>query len=199
MKLEFDAKTHRYLVDGEPVPSVTQIISAVLGQSWMAADWYLQRGRAVHACAALLAQGLDFSYDPQIEGQVKALRRFYSEVHPEVISTEEKMASAVYRYAGTPDLICLIEGTKTIIDFKASIDEERTALQLGGYAVLYGEQHKKPLHYGRGVEIRADGKYQMSKKINLRQARREFMALRGTYGIMERMNLLSKENKDDGN
>lgn len=44
---------HEYSLNGERVPGVTQIISEILGVVWSCAEWYLDRGRAIHACAAL--------------------------------------------------------------------------------------------------------------------------------------------------
>lgn len=197
MVQEYDAENHRYTIDGIEIPSVTKIISAMLGCGWMAADWYLQRGRAVHACAALIAQGVDFTYDQQIKGQVAAIRRFFTEVNPRVVNYEEQMFSEKYRFGGTADLICKTGGRWTVIDYKASIDEERAALQLGGYSILAEEKYGIKIMRGFPVAIKDTGKYQMGTTINMRRARREFLALRGTYGVMNRMNILPKENKDD--
>ena len=195
-EFQFEEATHQYKYNGKVIPSVTQVIRAVLGHGWSAAEWYMQRGRAVHACAAFIAQGVDFKSDPQISGQVAAIKKFYAEVKPEVISCEQKMVSMLFRFAGTADLICRIGGKRLLIDFKASLDFERTALQLGGYAILAAESRIPEIKYGRAVVIKADGTYQMSKAINLRQARREFLALRAVYGIMERMNILPRKEEN---
>jgi hypothetical protein len=192
--LEFNEEIHQYTLNGKIIPSVTQIIDEILGHAWSADEWYLRRGRAVHACAAFIALNQVFRYDPQIEGQVKALRLFFSQMKPQVITVESKMLSHIFRFAGTPDLFCRINGKPAIVDFKASLDKERTKLQLGGYSVLIGETlGGKPPDKGYGVEILPTGKYRMSETFDLRQARKEFLALRTAYGIRERLNILTRK------
>jgi hypothetical protein len=191
--IQFDEEAHRYTYEGRVIPSVTQVISAVLPGAFQAGEWYLQRGRAVHACAAFIAQGVSFKSDPQIAGQVQAIQRFFDEVKPEVISCEEKMVSSLYRFAGTPDLVCKIGKTTMIIDFKASCEANRLALQLGGYSVLYEATRKKTINNGRGVIIKSDGTYSMTNSVNLRNARREFLAIRTVYAIQERMCILPRK------
>ena len=41
----FDEETHTYMIDGRPVPSVTQVVSEFIA-CWMASEWYLKRGTA---------------------------------------------------------------------------------------------------------------------------------------------------------
>ena len=76
MSLEFDAATHTYTANGKVVPSVTQIISELLPMQFKCDDWYLQRGSAVHACAAMIARGANFDFDERISGQVAAIKKF---------------------------------------------------------------------------------------------------------------------------
>ena len=46
--LTFDEGAHAYTIDSRPVPSVTQVLRDVLPM-FHAEEYYLQRGRAVHA------------------------------------------------------------------------------------------------------------------------------------------------------
>jgi hypothetical protein len=149
----FYPETHVYTVDGRQVPSVTQILGDVIGVAWQASDWYLQRGRAVHACCAMIARGEDFDNDPQIDGQVSAARRFFREVNPDVAEVETPHFAQ--DFAGTPDLV-----TKDgkIVDFKASFSA-LLPYQLAAYGILTG------CRGGCGVELREDGSYRVSDYI----------------------------------
>ena len=189
MSLEFDPEKHIYRLDGKIIPGVTQIINELLPIQYKPNDWYLKRGSAVHACAAFIARGIDFDFNEQISGQVAAIRKFFAEVKPEILSIEERIYSALYRYAGTLDLYVKI-GTKfCLVDYKSSISIDRVGIQLGGYSLA-----KVPVVInGLGVQINEDGTYSMTKPIKLDNYRREFLALRATYGVRERLGLNKKE------
>ena len=189
MKLTFNESTHQYYLDNKIVPSVTQILNELLPIQYKPGDWYLQRGRAVHVAAAMIARGIEFEYDDRIAGQVAAIKRFFAEVKPEILSVEEKVWSIPYRYAGTLDLYVKI-GTKfCLVDYKSSISIERVGIQLGGYSLA-----KLPIVInGVGVQINENGTYSMTKPIKLDSYRREFLALRAVYGLRDRMGLNKKE------
>ena len=183
--LEFNEETHTYKLDGKVIPSVTQIIDELLPTNYKPNDWYLQRGKAVHACAAMIARGVDFVSDSRIDGQVRAIEKFFKEVKPEVFGVEIKLVSKSYRYGGTYDLAARIDGKYVLVDYKGTVEIERTGLQLAAYSRLC-----IPLIvYGIGVEIREDGTYKMTEPIKLKNYYREFLALRATYGIRERLGL----------
>jgi hypothetical protein len=175
----FDAATHTYAIEGRKVPSVTQVLNDLI-PGFKAGEWYLNRGQAVHACAALIAQGVEFEHDPAIDGQVRAVRRFFAEVKPVVLSVEKQVYSARYQYAGTLDLFGLVDLRTMVVDFKAS---ESAALpyQLAAYSIaLPPEQLTR---YGCGVIINEDGSYKMTKVFDLRLYQQSFLALLTAYNI----------------
>jgi len=183
MGIQFDEASHTYTVDGSKYPSVTQIINDIIPYQYPIADWYLQRGQAVHACAAMIAKGIEFDFDGRIAGQVAAIYKFFKEVNPEVLYAEEMVYSKVYRFAGRYDLIAKIQDRFVFVDYKASIDIERIGLQLGGYSIA-----TLPIvTHGVGVAIKEDGNYSMTKIIDLKNYRREFLAMRAVYGIRDRL------------
>ncbi len=190
-RLNFDADTHTYRLDGKRVPSVTQVLDDLL-PGWQAEEWYLQRGTAVHACAPLVARGIEFTHDGQIDGQVAALRRFFREVKPEVIACEERVYSTRHGYAGTLDLVARVNGTVCVIDYKASIPVS-VPYQLAAYAVAYGEPPNiiEPRR-GIAVQLIDDGTYRMSSAYDLREYRARWLALLGAHNIRRECGIIGR-------
>ncbi len=189
MSLECD-QNHIYRLDGKIIPSVTQILNELVPIKYKAGDWYLKRGSAVHACAAFIARGIDFDFNEQIAGQVAAIQKFFAEARPDVKFVEERVSSRLYRFAGTLDLAADLRSLRyqfrdALIDYKSSMSVDRTGLQLAAYSLCM----VNPISWGLCVEISEEGKYRMSEPINLKNYRREFLALRATYAVRERLNL----------
>jgi hypothetical protein len=179
---DYDAGTHTYRIDGRVVPSVTQVLRDVL-PSWQASEWHLQRGRAVHACCAMIARGQSFEHDPQIDGQVAAARLWFAQVAPEIIVVERPMFSRRYQFAGTPDLVARIGSHVCVTDFKAHLTPS-VRYQTGAYGLLYSEHAGCPAPaWGVGVELHEDGSYRMSERYPIGQAGREFLALLTSFNI----------------
>lgn len=191
--IDFDPIAHEYKIHGQPVPSVTQIISEVIGHGWSAAKWFLDRGKAIHACAAFIAEGKKFKYDERLVGYVQALERFFKETKAEPIQIEMLVASKTFHYAGTLDLICKIRNKKYIIDWKHNYDKTRTPIQIAAYSRALVEMSQENIIFGYGVEIRENGTYFMSEKIPLGIAGNVFLALRTAYSIKEKCGNLSKQ------
>ena len=192
--LKFDEATHTYRLHGRIVPSVTQVISETIGTGWKATEWYLQRGKAIHACAEFIAKGIDFKFDNRIAGEVAALKSFFADVKPEVFAIEKIVGNYVFQYAGTIDLVCKIGGRWAIVDWKHSYDINKIGLQLGGYS-----QANEPrlIDCGYGVKIDESGEYKMTPTIDLQTERRKFLALRTTYRIKEQCGSLTSQQKKE--
>lgn len=195
---EFDAETHTYRIGGRVVPGVTGIIKETVGVSWEADQWYLTRGQAVHAAAALIAKGKSFTCDPRIEGFVAALRAWFAFYRPVVLMVEEQVYSERHLYGGTLDLLCTLPDYAKLgavmVDWKNSLDEDRAAMQMGAYSLC---NHGKPVRWGFGVELHEDCTYRMSKQMDLRRASNDFLNLRSTYSIRERLGVLNKGEHDN--
>ena len=177
----FDATTHTYTIDGNVVPSVTQVLSDLI-PGWQASEWYLQRGTAVHACAAMIARGVEFDHDPSIDGQVSACKRFFAEVKPIVFEVERQVYCERYCFAGTFDLECSVNNRRCLLDWKASFGAA-LPYQLAAYSVAYDECGGYPIRHGYGVRLNEDGTYKMSCVYDLRNYRNGFLALLSAYKI----------------
>jgi hypothetical protein len=172
---------HKYTINGRPVPSVTQVLGDVL-PGWQASEWYMQRGTAVHACAALIAQGKTFRNDPQIDGQVSACRRFFREIRPAVRLVEYRVASVRHGYAGTLDLVAEVGSWLAVLDWKASIGPA-ARYQVTAYALALEEMDGRGPRWGCAVELREDGTYRMSEVWDTRRLRAGWLAIVGAYRV----------------
>jgi len=190
----FDPETHRYWIvtNGveRPVPGVTQVLSDLV-PGWKASEFYLGKGRAVHAAAAFVARGITFEHDPRIAGQVEAARKFFREIKPAVVAVERQVYSPRYLYGGTLDLDCEIGGIPVIGDYKAALTPA-TIYQCAAYAQALREAGRK-IDHGVGIELREDGNYRMSELWPLKRATQEWLALLTAYRVREKIGCLNKE------
>jgi len=194
----FDPTTHQYFINDRPVPSNTQVIRAILGDAmWDASEWHMQRGTAVHACAALIAQGKKFEHDPAIDGQVRACRKWFADFRPEVLEVERQLYDERYQFAGTMDMRCRMyfhpAWRDVIVDWKSALSEV-AEIQVGGYGVMC-----PPAKWGLIVALQDDGKYKCGKMFKLDQRKNEFLALRSVYSIRQRLGLIKSKEGADGN
>lgn len=192
---DFDPEKHIYRIDGRIVRGVTSMIDRVLGRPIMrATEWHMQRGQAVHSAAAMIAHGIDFDFDPQIAGQVTAIRQFFADFKPVPHIIETPAYSVSYQYGGMADLIGDTELGLTIIDYKATITPVRCEIQLGGYAILHPE-----VKAGLLVQPGEDGTYKVRPvpAKELRLAKQDFLSIRGSYGILQRLGETEREAKHE--
>ena len=185
----FDESTHTYRIDGRKVPSVTQVLGDLI-PGWKASEWYLNRGQAVHACAAMIARGIEFEHDPQIDGQVRACRKFFAEVKPVVHNVETAMYSEKYQYAGTYDLFGELDGRLIVFDWKASISPA-LPYQLAAYAL-----ESNVVNYGCGVVLKETGEYSMTEIYDLRRYKQGWLSLLGAYNIRRKCGI-KEEGKEE--
>lgn len=188
----FDPTAHAYFINNRPVPSVTQVMADVI-PGWRAADWYLQRGIAVHACAAMIAQGLEFEHDERIAGQVGACRRFFADTCQHVkTDAEVPVYSVIYQYAGTLDLVVKLHERWTIIDYKATLTDA-VPIQMAAYALAHEEMGYGKVSHGLGVQLNDDGSYKCTEPYQLSRYKAEWLALLTAYNIRRRLKIKEEE------
>lgn len=146
MHLDYDPDKHQYFVDGNPVPSVTQLV-APLGADFDEPDDMLEgvldaatdRGTTMHAYIEHRLLGgapEDFELPTMYLPYADAVELFLSEHHITPLAIETQMATP--DYAGTLDLVCSFDGTTAILDWKfvSQIAKAKVGAQLGGYLSL---------------------------------------------------------------
>ena len=93
------------------------------------------RGTAVHqAIETYVEYGFeDVPYD--IEGYFDAFMKWYAAHEMNVLCIEQMVFHPILRYAGTIDMLAVIDGVITLVDFKTSakVQKELCAIQLEAY------------------------------------------------------------------
>jgi hypothetical protein len=120
---------------------------------------------------------------------VDAGRKFLADMPHKVVSVEGVVQSVMHQYCGRYDAVLGLVTPRIsgsfIIDWKTNdADDERVALQLGGYALALG---KAAPRYGMGVGLHEDGTYKCTDVFDMRLKSREFAALRVVWGIQDRL------------
>ena len=171
MTIEFDAEKHQYRVDGNIVPSVTQLC-APLGADYdepdddmleLTVEAAADRGATMHAYIEHRLSGgepEDFELPSQYQGYADAVELFLAEHKITPYAVETPLACPVY--AGTPDLTCEFDGEDSVLDWKfvSQIAKSKVAAQLGGYSDLseYNGYFPTKLY---AVQFLKDGAYRL--------------------------------------
>ena len=167
--LDFNEAEHVYRLNGQVVPSVTQILSQrrlYLGNEWWTEE-ARARGTAAHIATQLYDEGdLDMgTLAPEIAPYLDAWVQFLADSRFEVVMNEQKLASLTHGFAGTLDRFGRIDGKGVLVDIKTGQWQPAYALQLAGYHYLLTETGETPARY-LCVSLRADGTYR-TKELSL--------------------------------
>ena len=158
--LVYNDRYHTYHLDGERLPSVTQILGVIRKpglEKWRgdlgnaeadrigreAADF----GTRVHSACELIAKGQydtlgTFDFDEDLLPFVGEYVGWFNANVREVLACETRLASVTHRYAGTVDLVAvLMTGETAVIDLKtSSMVDSGFGLQLEAYRRALMEQ-----------------------------------------------------------
>lgn len=167
----FEGDSHSYKVDGAAVPSVTEVLTSVLGPHPASAhttEYHLMRGQVAHAIYAIagsVAAGgkspdqvrteieAGWTLDTAMQVYLDGWLAWYAVFPGTIIECEKRVASIVYGYAGTLDLLVKdAKGRLGIIDFKQS-HSGRDRYQMAAYALAYNEHHQEKVSWIQPVQI----------------------------------------------
>lgn len=138
--LILDTKTHIYTIGKKQIPSVSQIVQAIVGIEVFGSDWHLQRGTALHRAIALYLKGTlnEKSVDTHIKDALESGKKAVKELGLKPTLIEPSLYHPILNFAGTPDLL----SDTTLIDWKSS-HSNTTEIQLGGYVFLLEKNKMK--------------------------------------------------------
>lgn len=162
MSFEYDPFAHRYLLDGDELPSVTRLIRPLFGNTYSEIDPDIlqraaDRGTRIHRYTETEDAGVPVRLcpgDPDT-GYMEAYRRFRADVPFRVLDAEVAGFHPILHYAGTADrIVRLPDGGHAILDYKTTRElMPQAAIQTLAYALIFGCERRF------AVQLRPEGRY----------------------------------------
>ncbi len=162
--LTFDAEKHEYRIDGQRVPSVTQVLQ---GAGLIDTRWFNEeartRGTYVAQATQFYDEGtLDYdALDDELKSYIMAWEKFLVENDVQVVNVEMMVANLARRYAGTLDRLIILREQRWLLDIKTGSKAAWHALQTAGYSMcIVG-----PIgwHHRASILLQDDGSYMFHK------------------------------------
>ena len=142
--LVFDGARHRYTLDGVRLPSVTELLraSGLSGSMEWVTEHALDRGREVHKAIELYLRGESdaYEFDPVVVPRLEAFRDWRETLGSrlEILEIETPRAHETLGFGGTPDLLAMLDGVRTVCEWKNGTEQPANRLQAAAYALLTG-------------------------------------------------------------
>lgn len=168
-ELEFEEQQHIYTLRGMELPSVTKIMQPLSSFIYSGVDARTlnaaaAKGTIVHnACENFIKFGI-VDISAEYSGYMDAFLKWHEDYSPEILASETRLYHKVMRYAGTADIVAIVDGALTLIDIKSTYNLEEMAcgVQLEAYAQAFKTdgleiQAKQILH------LKKDGTYKIMK------------------------------------
>ena len=160
--LTFNAERHEYKLNGKLIPSVTTILThAGLSPKAFVTPEGLERGTQAHREISGFLRG--YVNQPVSPYASQALK-FIKETGAKVLASELKIHCETYLYAGTIDLVTVINGETWVIDFKLNNVYQSTYAQLAAYQSAWNNKHfqnMKKMSRKRGALRLTEKRYQL--------------------------------------
>lgn len=153
-----------YRVDGERVPSVTEVleIAGVCSLPDVPSSLLEHKrriGSEVHQWLEMIDRGMIESTDCDdgVVPYVAAYEKFLKEAGWQIIACEQAVVNETYRYAGTLDRVLgASKGRRALVDIKTGEAAPWVGLQTAGYELCLKEPH-----YRYALHLRADRTYRL--------------------------------------
>lgn len=149
-ELTFDEAGHIYRLNGLVIPSVTTLMKPLSDDFYRTVDSEVldraaKRGTAIHNAVENFTEFGIRDIAPQYAGYFESFLQWWELRKPEPLAMEHKVYHKILRYAGTADLICVIGGRLTLVDYKSSaqVNSKLCAVQLEGYDRAFESQGVK--------------------------------------------------------
>lgn len=193
----YDPVDHSYRLDGQRVPSVTQILiqTGRIETKWFR-DGAADRGRRVHAACMVLDELGTLRWqdlDPEIGAEVEAYAAFKRDCRPMYDGIERAFWHRTLQYGGRPDRSCqtLFSGRATL-ELKTGQEADWHGLQLAGYERL------RPRGARYAVYLKKTGRYQVRHYKKADDHREFIRALRDVWALWRQWAAEAAKGAGDG-
>ena len=180
MKLDFDPENHEYKLDGERIPSVSELLEPITKVNYDGINPFVlaqaaARGTEVHEATESIDYGLDpEDISPDIFPYLDAYCQFLADYRPDWYGIEDMVYGGVadlygsFDYAGTIDRWGMIDGFLSVVDIKtvaqpSPVQKITTAIQTYLYSCALcfcGKTEKKPARR-YALYLKKDGSYDL--------------------------------------
>lgn len=180
MKIDFDEEKHEYRINGQKVPSVSEILAPLSAERYRELNPAVlaqaaARGTAVHEICEAIDYGLDAEIDPVLVGYVTAYQAFLRDYFPKWEMIEQIVPCYGYQlidgptpivwYCGTIDRYGIIDGKEAVVDIKtyASVNTDSmisASCQTALYSMALESMEKDPRKRYL-LHLKKDGDYRL--------------------------------------
>jgi len=162
--LVFYDKSHTYVLDGEELPSVSEIIRFISREVYGTVGQYTldnaaDRGSRVHKLCEALDKYGSCEVPEDLQGYIAAYVKFRKEHEVEWSRIEYASQHPNRKYAGTIDRMGTVDGRNSILDIKSScaVQKPLYTAQLNLYRMMY-QQGMDALYI---LHLHKDGTYKL--------------------------------------
>lgn len=137
----FDAVDHVYTMNGEIVPSITQMLSTCgfVDDRWFREE-HSQRGREVHRLAAEFDLGAleitDTEPRTKYRGYLLAYKRAMEIIPHQWDAIEEPQVHPVYQFGGRPDRVGIMYNLHAVCEIKTGVEDRSHPVQTALQAIV---------------------------------------------------------------
>lgn len=169
-QLTFFDSGHVYEVDGQKIPSVSEIMRFASREVYSGVDqWRLDnaadRGTRVHDATLAIDKNGDADVDADIAPYVEAYVRFVQKFRPHYIASELALADTRRWFAGRLDRCAIINRKCVLMDIKTSarVETRLVQAQLTAYAWLWERNRTEKLDELYVLHLMGDGQFRFRR------------------------------------
>lgn len=167
-QLLFYDEEHRYELDGEILPSVSEVLRFISREIYGEITQYklnnaADRGTRIHKACEVLDKYGTVEVDAEIAPYIKAYMRFCREHAVKWTEIEKAIYHPSLKYAGTIDRRGSVDGVTAMVDIKSSyqLHKPLVGAQLNGYDDAYTELKGEVTDKLFALHLKPDATYRL--------------------------------------
>ena len=164
--IEFDSEKHIYTVNGVKMPSVSELIEPITAKHYGSINKEMLemaalRGTIVHEACEDIDYDLEVEVSEEYAGYVEAYVKWLTDYKPEMLGIELMLYCDAYKFCGTVDRWCVIDGEECVVDIKTTTSPTKAnyiagCLQTRAYQIALESAKRRFLLY-----LKANGEYRL--------------------------------------